>query len=205
MKAVILLSTGIDSPVAASLLKDSGIDMVAVSCITGSHDEKKEKAIIEICRKTGIKKAYLPDINPIQKEFLKRCSREYQCILCKRAMYRVAEAIARKEGADIIATGENLGQVASQTIKNMAVISSSVKMKTVRPLLCIDKNETTEIAKSIGTYEISNQHNYSCPYLPKSPATKSNAESIEREEGKIEVYGQIIERCSSEAKTITIK
>ncbi|MHC1598036.1 MAG: hypothetical protein ACXQT0_00405, partial [Candidatus Methanofastidiosia archaeon] len=114
-------------------------------------------------------------------------SKSYICVLCKRSMIKLANEIADKEGADVIVTGENLGQVASQTLDNMIVISKASKRHIVRPLLCMDKLEIEKIAKEIGTYETSIESKSGCSAVPKHPQTKANKIIVEKLEKDIEI------------------
>lgn len=202
MKGVILLSAGIDSPVATNLLVKRGVEIIGVNFIVG---KSASKGIIEICKKVGVSKCYQVDINELETNFFDCCDKRYQCIFCKRTMYRIAERIAETEDAEFIATGENIGQVASQTIPNMKVIDSAVKINVLRPILCFDKDETVRISREIGTFGISKDFNYSCPFVPKNPATKSKEDIIVKEEKKIEGFDKIIEEVVGGAEIITIK
>ena len=198
MKGMLLLSTGIDSPVAGRILADKGIEIVAVHFMNSDSEEKKEK-VIRLVKKIGVKRVYFVVFYNIQKEMQDKCDNKYQCVLCKRMMFRLAEKIAEKEGADFIVTGDNLGQVASQTLDNMGVIDSAVKILKVRPLLCNDKNETMKIAREIGTYDISIENEGVCQFLPKNPATKAILKAIKFEEEKLNVK-EIMEKAVKEAE-----
>ncbi len=100
-------------------------------------------------------------------------------------MYRIAEKLAENEKVKFIITGENLGQVASQTLDNLAVLDNAINLPILRPLLCFDKNEIIDIAKSINTYELS--ENKKCQFVPRHPSTKAKLEIIEREELKLDI------------------
>ena len=118
-------------------------------------------------------------------------------------MFRIAEKVALKERCDFIVTGENLGQVASQTLTNMVSEASAVKMMILRPLLCNDKNETVNIAKNISTFETSVKSKRLCRWLPDSPATRSRLEMIENEEKKLNIDALVRDSLKS-AKIIKI-
>ncbi|MDI6738018.1 MAG: hypothetical protein QME12_05910 [Nanoarchaeota archaeon] len=130
-------------------------------------------------------KMYIVNHGNNQQEIMKKTTSRYRCVLCKRLMFRIAEKIAVNEKADFIITGDNLGQVASQTLQNMAVIESVIKILVLRPVLCNDKVETIKIAKEIGTYDISIQASSCCGALPDNPVTKAKRDNVEREEGKL--------------------
>ncbi|MDD5087094.1 MAG: hypothetical protein PHV16_05065 [Candidatus Nanoarchaeia archaeon] len=180
MKAIILLSHGIDSPVAAYLMQKKGLELIGVNFFTTSY-----KDVEIIAKKLGIKKIHYIDHKNILSEIKNNTHPKYTCILCKRMMYRIAEKIAEKENAKFIVTGENLGQVASQTLDNLAVLEEAVEIPVLRPLLCLDKEEIVNIAKEIETYNLAK--NVKCPFVPKRPATKADLKTIKREEMKLKV------------------
>lgn len=204
MKGVVLLSGGIDSPVAAKLMIDQNVNLTAVHFDNQQYtDEETKKKAILLCKKIGIKKLYIVKHGAAQKEFMEKCNRRYQCIFCKRMMLRIAENIAEKEKADFLITGENLGQVASQTLDNMILTDSAVKIKILRPLLCFDKNEIINIAKKIGTYDISILKSIGCLAVPKNPITKGKIKIIETEEKKLNI-AKLIENSLKSAEIIEI-
>ncbi len=176
MKAVALVSTGIDSPVAAYLMKKKGIDITLLHLQTVPDKIWMEK-IAKILGNELVIKEYAGYLEKVIKT-----NRKNTCILCKRGMLRHGEIFAEEIGAKAIITGDNLGQVASQTLDNMATIDASVSLPVFRPLLCMDKNEITKIAKKIGTYDISKRSNEPCPFVPKKPATTSAIPAIEHQE-----------------------
>ncbi len=191
-KALLLLSDGIDSPVAGYLMKKQNVELLGIHMdnrpLTDDRPIEKVKKIAKII---GINKLYVIPHGPNQVQFIKNCDRKFGCVLCRRMMYRLAEEIAKKEGCDFIVSGENLGQVASQTIPNLATEQSVITIPILRPLLCFDKQETINIAKEIGTYEISIEKSICCSAVPKNPATRSKKEVLEHEEKKIDIDGLI--------------
>ena len=146
MKAILLVSGGIDSPVAGRLLTEKGVELVGV------HFGVESDKIRKLSEKIGLKKVY---IVPHDLSGFENSEKRYTCLYCKRLMLRVAEKIAEKEGCKYIVTGENLGQVASQTLDNMFVEDKAVKITILRPLLTRDKEETVTMAKRFETYDIS--------------------------------------------------
>ena len=175
MKAVALFSSGIDSVVAVYLMMKKDVDVVLVHAEIDKQNteraKKLAKKLAEIFKKEI--KLYLFNHSETLKECSKKINSKFICNICKRMMYRIAEKIAEKENARFIITGENLGQVASQTLDNLASNKSAVKIEIVRPLLSWDKQETMDLAKKIGTYDISIAKAPSCPFVPKHPATKA--------------------------------
>ena len=187
MKAVCLLSGGIDSPVAAYMMLKKKTDVVLLNC---SYGEKPNGKVLKLRDVLGKKIAlYSADMTPCWKTFAEKLSRKHMCLFCKRMMYRLAEKLAKEIKADFLITGENLGQVASQTLVNMAVNDSAINMFVARPLLALDKQDIIKIAKQIGTYELSIQNAGRCPYVPNEPSTQAKIEFIESEERKIDIDG----------------
>ena len=183
---VALVSGGIDSPVAAWMMMKRGCRIlpIFVALETFLDDDARERAekVVEVLR------LYQPDIRlwVIPDSYL-ACAREglvrrglekFTCLICKRRMYRIAEAVARDEGAKGIATGESLGQVASQTLDNLLVLNEAVGLPVYRPLIGLDKEEITRIAREIGTFGISTAQIKGCQAVPKKPSTSAVPEKI---------------------------
>lgn len=185
MKALLLLSSGIDSPVAAHLVKKK-FQIIAIHFDNQPFSSKKIiEQVKKLCKKLGIKKLLLVNHGKNQIKLMKSCNNRYRCILCRRLMFKISEQIAIKNDYKYLITGENLGQVCSQTLENLTTENKAVKITILRPLLCYDKQEIINIARKIGTYEISIQTGGCCNAVPKNPATKSNLRVIEQEEEKI--------------------
>ena len=190
-RAVALLSAGIDSPVAAWLMMRRGVVMAGVFADGGkwAGPATRELAMDNArilstwCPGRGFP-LWIANIEPFFDAMTRSCDRHYTCLYCKRFMIRVADGIAAKNRMEAIVTGENLGQVASQTLQNMGVITSSVKTTILRPLLTYDKEETIIIARRIGTYHES-PGDTGCLAVPKKPATRSSPDLISLEESKI--------------------
>jgi len=187
-----LNSGGIDSPVAAYLVLKKKYDLDFIYFETDVESKEKTletmKKISEIFKKKF--KLYSIDHTFILNEFLEktgRWDRKFICIFCKRMMYRISAKISEKYGYEAIVTGENLGQVASQTLQNLYVLEQSVNIPVLRPLLCMDKQEVVDIAKKIGTYNISVKKSIKCQYVPKYPAINTNPERILEIEDKIDI------------------
>jgi thiamine biosynthesis protein ThiI len=160
-----------------------------------SDDAGVEKAR-ELASKLGVKLIVVPNAG-FHEAVRANCRPKLHCVLCKRFMYRVAEAIARKEGADVILTGESLGQVASQTLDNLMVLEQAVSMPVLRPLIGFDKEDTIKIAREIGTYDISSQRSVGCPFVPRKPSTKAKIDEVIKEEGKIDVTDLVAEAVAA--------
>lgn len=199
-KATILISTGIDSPVAASIMNKKGLELAGVHLSTMPNSKE---VVAKLCRKVGIKRLYVSDFMDVQKQLIEKCKRKMTCILCKRIMLKIAEKIAEKEGCTFLVTGDNLGQVASQTLENIAVLTSAVKMPILRPLLCNDKQETIDRAQKIGTYDLSSEIGICCNAVPRSPTTKTTIKAAEIEEKKIDI-NKIVENAVECAEVINL-
>jgi thiamine biosynthesis protein ThiI len=205
MKCLSLISSGIDSPVASWMMQKKGVELIGIhfSNEPMAFAAPREKTT-EICRHLGIKKLYIVKHGVlVQAELMRNCDNNARCVLCRRMMFRISEKIAEKEGCKYLVTGENLGQVASQTLDNMTVAASAIKMPILRPLLCNDKQQTVDIAKKIGTYNISIEAASCCNAVPRNPITKAHLRSIEKEEQKIDMEN-IVAKAVSTADVIDL-
>lgn len=185
-KVVAMLSSGIDSPVAMWTMARRGAQVYAVhfsgAPIVTSESKFLVKEICEIFKKYGlVKKLFLVDIGKYQKKIAEECPERLRIILYRRFMYRCAQRIALSEGAKALVTGESLGQVASQTIDNLAATNAAVDMQVFRPLIGSDKQEITDRAIQIGTFELSSQKAPDCCtlYMPKNPETHAKLKYVE--------------------------
>ncbi|MGB9749188.1 MAG: hypothetical protein ACP5OZ_00800 [Candidatus Woesearchaeota archaeon] len=210
MKALSLISGGIDSPVASYLALKNKIDVVFLHFNNGifydNKEIKKVKSVISLFSKKFKRefKLYACNFELFHKKTIGIEIRKYHCLICKRTMFRVAEKIALMENADFLLSGENLSQVASQTKSNLKVIDSAVNLFVLRPLLTYDKEETIRIAKEIETYEISTIKTSGCSAVPRNPATKSDLNFIMREEERLSI-DQIVKDVLKTIKIINIK
>jgi len=191
LRGLVLVSGGIDSPVAAYLIGRQGVDIVQVHFDNRpfTSDQEVEKAVNlmkKVDEAVGRKstKLLVPH-GKAQAELAKCCKRNMECVLCRRMMLRVAERLAKKHGADFIVTGESLGQVASQTLANIFVEERATALPVLRPLIGFDKVEIERIAKRIGTYEISILPGLCCTIAPKKPSTYSKLDTALEEETKV--------------------
>ncbi len=199
-RGVMLMSGGIDSPVAMHYLLRQGHELLAVHMDNRpfTDDTPLEKVVDHL---TVLRRQYGQPIplyvvphGTTQTTLMRETDRHVGCVLCRRFMWRSAERIAEREGASFLVTGEALGQVASQTLSNMRSATASVRLPIVRPLVGLDKQEIEAVAKSIGTYGISTRPGVCCQAVPSKPATRSNLVQILREEERIDV-DQIVEDC----------
>ena len=178
---------------AAHLLLKQGAEIIAVHLdnrpFTDDREIGKAMALIEHLKDmhTGKVSLFLVPHDESQKEFARNCDRHLQCVLCKRMMLRVAERIAVMEGAKAVIMGDSLGQVASQTLRNIKVESQAIEIPILRPLIGWDKVEIIDTAREIGTYDISIRPGVCCTIVPKKPSTHAELGRVLREEGKIDV------------------
>jgi tRNA uracil 4-sulfurtransferase len=195
-----LMSGGIDSPVSLYYLLRQGHELLTVHMDNRpfTDDSPLEKVIdhLQILRDRFQQPIplYVVPHGTTQITLMRNTDRHVGCVLCRRFMWRSAERIAEREGASFLATGEALGQVASQTLSNMRSATVSVKLPIVRPLIGFDKREIETVAKEIGTYGISTRPGLCCQAVPDRPATRSNLVQILGEEERLDV-DQIIDDC----------
>ena len=205
-KGLVLLSGGIDSPVAAFMMAKRGMIVNAVTFhsfpFTSEQALEKVKELAEILSiYTGKIKLYSINILKIQQEINQKTNKDLATILTRRVMMRLAEKISLKFGYGALITGESLGQVASQTIGGLTCTNESVKeIPVFRPLIGTDKTEIMDTAKDIGTYEKSIEpFEDSCViFAPKHPVTNPKLENVVIEEEKIEDYNEILEELYKE-------
>ncbi|AKB74165.1 tRNA S(4)U 4-thiouridine synthase (former ThiI) [Methanosarcina lacustris Z-7289] len=189
---VVLMSGGIDSPVAAWLMMKRGVMIIPVYCNTSPYaeDAARERAFDCIRQLQAWAPGHqfttyeLPH-GPNLQAFIETCDRKNTCLLCKRMMYREAYEIMKKEGASGIITGSSLGQVASQTAANMHAEIYQLSIPIYHPLIAFDKSEIVVIARRIGTYEISIRPAGGCAAVPEHPEVKANYDLIVIEEKKL--------------------
>lgn len=210
-KGMLLLSGGIDSPVAGFLMAKRGVEIHAIHFhsypFTSERAEEKVKELANIISLyCGNMKLYSVNLLNIQKEINKNCPEDEMTIIARRFMMRIAEAIAKREGMHALVTGESLGQVASQTIQGINVTNSSVSLPVLRPLIGMDKTEIVEISKDIETYETSILPFEDCctVFLPKHPVTKPRLEDIEESESVLDVE-ELVKSAVESAELTLIK
>ena len=159
-KGLLMLSGGIDSPVAGYLATKRGVKLECLYFESPPHTSLEARnKVIDLARKLALYnndiKLHIVRFTEIQQEIYKRCPHEYLITIMRRMMYRIAERIARMNNDKILVNGESIGQVASQTLNSMNVINEVVRIPVIRPVACFDKLEIIDIAKKIDTYETS--------------------------------------------------
>ena len=192
-RALLLLSGGIDSPVAGYMMAKRGaaVEALHFESIPYTSELAKEKVMSLaslLCEYTGRMKVNVISLTAIQEE-IKRCAAEdYFTLLLRRSMMRLAERVAKAQRCDALITGESLGQVASQTMKALRVTDSAVDMPVFRPCIGLDKEEIIRTARAIGTFETSIIPYEDCctVFTPKHPKTQPELEKVLAEEAKID-------------------
>lgn len=210
-KGMVLLSGGIDSPVAAWMMAKRGMLIEAVHFHSYPYTSQRAQEKVEdlariIAQYCGRFKMNVINLLPIQEQIVENCPEEETTILVRRFMMRIAEKVAQKSGCTMLITGENLGQVASQTAEALVVTDETVKMPVMRPLIALDKVDIIQKAKDIGTFETSIMPYEDCctVFLPKHPATKPKLEKILESESKLDVDA-LVEAAVEKMEIIDIK
>ena len=188
-RAALLLSGGIDSPVAGWMISKRGVVLDAVHFHSHPYtsDRAKEK-VIELAKimtqYTGPIRLHIVPFTDIQLDIIDKCPKNYLTIIMRRLMMRIAEKIARESGAMALITGESIGQVASQTMESLVVTDNAVDMPVFRPCIGMDKEEIVTISKKIDTYETSILPYEDCCtiFVPKHPKTKPSVAEIQEAE-----------------------
>lgn len=192
-RAAILISGGIDSPVAAYMMAKRGIELTAVHFASPPYtsrraEEKVEELLKRVSKYSGRMTMYTVPFTKLQEEIRDKCHEEYFTIIMRRFMMIIAQRLARKNECQALITGESLGQVASQTIGAIACTDNVCTMPVFRPLIGMDKEEIIEISRKIDTFDISIQPYEDCctVFTPKHPRTRPVLENVLTEQNKID-------------------
>lgn len=209
-KGFLMLSGGIDSPVAGYMMCKRGMKLSAVHFHSYPYtgEAAKEKVITlgkKLSEYSSGMTLYVVKFTHIQEEIHKKCSEEFMITMMRRFMMRITERLAEMHGGQAIITGESLGQVASQTTESITSSNSVVKMPVFRPLIAFDKIETIEIANKIDTYETSILPYEDCctVFLPKFPVIKPRMEKVLKEESKLDV-DELVESALKDVEVIEL-
>ena len=205
-KGAILISGGIDSPVAAWMMAKRGIELTAIHFASPPYTSKRaEMKVVSLLEKvakySGRMTMFTVPFTEIQEQIKDNCPEELFTLIMRRAMMKAAEKIARKENCQALITGESVGQVASQTIYALACTDNAANMPVFRPLIGMDKDEIIEISRKIDTFETSILPYEDCctVFTPKHPKTRPNLEDIIKAEQLIPM-DELVERAVNETQ-----
>ena len=203
-KGLLMISGGIDSPVAGYMMAKRGMKLDAIHFHSYPYtSEMAKEKVIELAKAvsgyTGGLRLYIVSFTQIQEAIHEHCKEEYMITLMRRFMMKISETIAKNNKLQAIITGESLGQVASQTIESITSSNSVVSIPVLRPLIAFDKIDIIEISEKIGTYDTSILPYEDCctVFLPKHPLIKPNLEKVKIEEGKLDVENLIKDAIST--------
>ena len=209
-KGMLMLSGGIDSPVAAYLAMKRGVHVEALYFEAIPHTSiNARNKVIDLCKKLSVYtssiKLHIVPFTEIQEEIYKTADPEYVITIMRRMMYRITERLAKRRRCLAIINGESIGQVASQTLTSMKVINDVTNYPVIRPVACLDKLEIMEIARKIDTYDISILPYEDCctVFVPKHPVINPKLNLCEDMETRFD-YASLINKCLKNIKTITI-
>lgn len=209
-RGLVLLSGGIDSPVAAWMMAKRGMSIEALHFHSYPYTSERAREKVEelasiLAVYCGRFKMHVINLLPIQEQIAANCPEDEMTILVRRFMMKIAEAVAAKTECTMLVTGESLGQVASQTAEAITVTDRGVSIPVMRPLIATDKVDIMDIASEIGTFEKSIEPYEDCctVFLPKHPVTKPKLERIEKSESKLDSE-KLIEEAVESMETIDI-
>ena len=210
-KATLLISGGIDSPVAGYMMAKRGLTLDAVHFYSYPYtSERARDKVVELTKlvsRYAVEiKLFLVPFTDIQMTIYEKCHEKETTILMRRLMMKIAERIAREDGSLALITGESLGQVASQTLEALLVTNDAVDMPVFRPLIGFDKDEIMDIARRIGTYETSILPYEDCctVFVPKHPVTKPKLDDLRASEAAVD-FTEMIEKAIADTEILVIK
>ena len=211
-KGLLLLSGGIDSPVAGFMMAKRGMSITALHFHSYPYtSEQAKQKVLDLARilsdYTGNIKVYVCGFTKAQEEIHKHCNEEYMITIMRRIMMRIAEKLCKNNGLQTIITGESLGQVASQTIESITVTNGVIEtLPVLRPLIGMDKSEITEISRNINTYKTSILPYEDCctVFLPDHPIIKPKLEKVLIEESKLDI-DTLVDECLNNMEIIETK
>lgn len=210
-KAMLLLSGGIDSPVAGWSSMRRGLEVECVHFYSYPYtSELARQKVVDLTRVlsryAGVIKLHLVPFTEVQTSFTGIGQDNLIITLMRRAMLKITTRLAEREGALALVTGESLGQVASQTLSSMNVIGRATQLPLLRPLVMMDKSEIVEISQTIGTYDLSILPYEDCCtlFVPKSPTTNPNLRIVDKIEATLPGYAALLDAAVDRTETVTI-
>lgn len=211
-RAGILISGGIDSPVAAYMMAKRGIELCAIHFASPPYtSELAEMKVMELLKRvakySGVITTYVVPFTKIQEAIRDFCPEEYFTIIMRRIMMMISEKMARTQNCSALITGESVGQVASQTMYALACTDCAVNMPVFRPCIGMDKEEIIAVSRKIDTFETSIQPYEDCctVFTPKHPKTRPHLEDVLKAEAKIENLDELIQDAIDNARKVIIK
>ncbi len=205
-KGMLLLSGGIDSPVAGWLAMKRGLEVEAVYFDTPPFTSPRATAKVEtlarMLSRWGRITLHVVNFTPVQKQLLSVCPEDMTITIMRRFMFRIAQALAEQRSAKALITGENLGQVASQTLESIDTINAVASLPVLRPLVTMDKQEIISLAEQIGTYPVSIEPYPDCCslFVSKSPKTRPNRHQAEQAEEGLDI-GSLVTAALQDIET----
>ncbi|MEE0880374.1 MAG: tRNA uracil 4-sulfurtransferase ThiI, partial [Turicibacter sp.] len=212
-KGLLMISGGIDSPVAGYLMQKRGVEVEAIHFASPPYTSIRSKQkVLDLMEKNAHYapedkiKVHIVPFTELQTAIYEHIPSSYTMTVMRRMMYRIAEGIAKKREILVLANGESLGQVASQTLASMYAINAVTNMPIIRPVATLDKNEIIEIAKKIDTYDISIRPYEDCctVFVPEHPATNPSLEKCIEFEQNFD-FGPLVQKCIDETEIITVR
>jgi len=206
--AVVLASGGFDSVVAAWQMLKRGIDVDYVFCNLGGRAHQLEAfRVLQVLARNwsygSRPHLHAIDFDPVTRDLQASVSQRYWQVVLKRLMLRAAEQVAHDRDAAAIITGDAVGQVSSQTLRNLATISEATRLPILRPLVGFNKEEIIELSRHVGTYELSKQVGEYCAIVPSKPATAARLASIRSEEERLDA--SLLERAVAERSVFDLR
>lgn len=209
-RAALLISGGIDSPVAGYMLARRGVELSAVHFYSYPYTSVRARdKVVElsalVARYAGKIRLHLVPFTEIQMTIYEKCPQKETTVLMRRLMMKIAERIAREDGAQALITGEALGQVASQTLESLCVTDDAVQMPVFRPLIGFDKDDIVAVAKKIGTFETSILPYEDCctVFVPQHPVTKPKLEQLRESEAAVD-FSAMIDKAVAETELVEV-
>mgnify|MGYP000800638860 len=209
-RVALLVSGGIDSPVAGWMMAKRGLQLTAVHFAsppyTSPRAEEKVHALLRrVARYAGHISLFVVPFTEIQEQIKDHCPEDLFTLIMRRAMMLLAERIARKEECGALVTGESIGQVASQTLQAIACTDAVAEMPVFRPLIAMDKDEIVALSRRIDTFEISIQPYEDCctVFTPKHPKTRPQLDAVEKAQALIPLE-ELMERALAGVKIVPI-
>ncbi len=209
-RAALLISGGIDSPVAGYMIAKRGVALSAVHFYSYPYtSERARDKVVELTRIVsgfaGEIRLHLVPFTDIQLAIYEKCPASQTTVLMRRLMMRIAQDIAREDGAQALVTGESIGQVASQTMESLAVTDDAVELPVFRPLIGFDKEEIVERAKAIGTYDTSILPYEDCctVFVPNHPVTKPKVDKLRESEALVD-FTEMIQKARENTQLLLV-